>query len=138
MTAVHELTVLADFAALRDLGPWIRDTFPHADHGSIELALQELGVNIIEHAYNADGSPGAAGTASILVTASSDDGCGVTFTVTDEGAPPRDALTTRPDPNVPQVGGYGLLIIEQLATELSHQRLDGRNVWTLTFAPPNP
>lgn len=55
------------------------------------------------------------------------------FTITDHGSAVEPDDVPRPDPDKPQVRGYGLMIIEQL-TDVFDVRRDGdMNTWDLRF-----
>jgi hypothetical protein len=43
------------------------------------------------------------------------------------GAPPE------PVPGLPQIRGYGLLIVEKLADDVTYERVNARNIWSLRF-----
>jgi serine/threonine-protein kinase RsbW len=122
------LRLPADLLALRDLGPWLRGLLDPAGagelHGRLELALHEVCVNVVQHAYGEAGGTidvsGRAGPGSVELT------------VTDCGAAFDAAAVTAPRPGVPQERGYGLGIVEQLVDELTYIREgEGRNRWVL-------
>jgi len=127
------LKVAADLRSIRDIGPWLRAQSDDEDLcGRLELALQELAANIVRHGYGtADDDIGPVGAILAEWRPSADT---VKIVVTDWAPPYRPAPDRQAQPGVPQVHGYGLMIIEQLVDDFSHERFDDRNIWTLTFA----
>jgi serine/threonine-protein kinase RsbW len=129
------LTMNADALSLRKLGPWVTDLLAGAGEGAaalqgrVELAVHEVCMNVVDHAYALDHDPSPA---DIEVAGWLDDDA-VRIRVTDRGSGfERDAVS-RPQPGVPQIRGYGLLIVEKLADDVQYLRADGRNTWTLRF-----
>ncbi len=123
-----ELRLEANYLALREIGPWLADLLVGHDSsllGSIELGVHELATNSVDHAESPDGAFVLLGHVENKV---------LTIELVDRGVPFEAAEVTVPDPDVPQVGGYGLMILEQLATELRYVRIDDRNEWRTTFA----
>ena len=130
MTGAPQVSVLslpADLAALRELGPWLRDLLDRAGagelHSRLELALHEVCVNVVRHAY--DDGPGTVDVAGSVGPAA------VELTVTDHGAAFDSTAVTPPTPGEPQVHGYGLLLVEQLVDRLDYLRTEGQNRWLL-------
>jgi len=122
----------ADLLAIREIGSFLTKVVAPLDVddpedlvGSMELALQELAVNIVEHAYGDEG-----GTLSL---AWSVDGQLGTIEVRDQGPPFDWDGASRADLAVPQVNGYGLIIIETITEQFTHHRDGDDNVWTLVF-----
>lgn len=123
-----ELRLEANYLALRDIGPWLADLLVGHDSsllGSIELGVHELAANSVDHAESPDGAFVLFGHVENDV---------LTIELVDRGVPFAAAEVAVPDPDLPQVGGYGLMILEQLATELHYVRIDDRNEWRTTFA----
>ena len=128
-----QLVVDADLLAIREIGSFLNDVvsrsvdFDPTDLvGGMELALQELAVNIVEHAYgDADGS--------ISMTWSTEGTLG-TIVVRDQGPEFDWTQANRADLDVPQVNGYGLIIIETIAESFTHDRIGDDNVWTIVFS----
>lgn len=126
------LVVDADLLAIREFGPFLHRVVPPAVEGDpsdviggMELAVQELAVNIVEHAYG-----DAGGSLSISWTV--DAGSGV-IEVRDQGPPFDWKAAQRADLGVPQVNGYGLIIIETIAESFTHTREGDENVWVMRF-----
>ncbi len=122
------LDLVADLGELRGLGPWLSVTLGAAGLGSLqgswELALHEVCVNVVTHAYAH--SPGRIRIRSRV------DRDVVEFEIRDEGAAAFDpAETVEPVPGEPQIHGYGLMIVRQLVDEVRYTREEGTNVWLL-------
>lgn len=129
------LELPADLRALRVVGPWLRAVLAYGDEdedevealaGRLELALQEVCVNVVKHAYA--GAPGGRVRIDYVPRGTSH-----TFVVRDDGE--RFDPATRPtvDLSAPTVGGYGLHVVESLCDELGYERRDDENRWTLTL-----
>lgn len=115
----------ANYLSLRKIGPWLAGVVGHgADLGAIELAVHELAANCIDHAQPSDGKISLEGAkaADVLV-----------IHVRDRGKEFDPTGVKSPDPAVPQVRGYGLMILEQVAEEVRYSRVDDTNVWVLRF-----
>lgn len=129
----HRLELAADYDATRAIGPWLKDALaaleaPQAERaGELELAVHELAVNIIDHAYDEAERDGA--TYRIDLTRSDDDIC---IDFIDDG---RQFTPPAPRSDEPTVGGYGLMIVEQLASTVTYERRAAQNRWTLVFGP---
>lgn len=126
------LLVDADLLAIREIGAFLHRVVPAAaGHdavdliGGMELALQELAVNIVEHAYGEDGG-------SISLDWSVEATMG-TIVVRDQGPAFDWTAANRADLEVPQVNGYGLIIIDTITESFTHERVGDDNVWTLVF-----
>lgn len=127
------LELAADYEAARQIGPWLATALeelspPHAERvGEIELAVHELAINIVDHAYD-DTDTDATYTISLTIEAGQLHAlfCDQGRTYVDERTPKGDEPTVR---------GYGLMIVEQLATSITYERVDADNRWTLVFSP---
>lgn len=133
-TGARHLVVAADLLAIREIGDFLGEVVPEAvEHdatdlvGGMELALQELAVNIVEHAYGDD----VDGT--IEVNWAVEGPLGI-VEVRDRGPAFDWGRANRADLDVPQVNGYGLIIIETLAESFTHDRIGDENVWTIAFS----
>lgn len=127
------LIVDADLLAIRAIGPFLSEVVSQAvSHdpteliGGMELALQELAVNIVEHAYGDSGG-------SITISWHVEGPLGI-VEVRDQGPAFDWTQANRADLEVPQVNGYGLIIIETLAESFAHDRIGEDNVWTIAFS----
>jgi len=121
---MSELTLLAEHQQLRRLRPWLDDHAADLEPsaiGRIELCVHELAANVIDHSGAAEFSIHLTSRPSQLIVELHDAGV----------APdPRAAADLEPHP---RVRGYGMMIAEQLASELSYERQGDVNVWRATF-----
>lgn len=90
---------------------------------SIELAVSEIGSNIIEH--SGDGAPVRLRMVVTVVRGT------VTVTFTDDGRPAAVDLTRMEMPDAMSERGRGLPIVHRVLDELSFSRDDDGNRWTL-------
>ena len=94
----------------------------------INLALEELGLNIINYGHD-------EGIHEIQFTVTSDDEM-VTIEISDDGRP-FDPLNDAPMPNVSAaledrpVGGLGVHLVRTMMDDLRYQRVSGRNHITM-------
>ena len=97
--------------------------------GKLRLAVEEAVVNVMEYAYPA----GHTGEVSIRATS---DGHRLKFIITDSGisfnpteAPEADTtLSAKERP----IGGLGILLVRELMDSVNYERINGKNVLTLT------
>ena len=136
---VRTLSLPAEPVELRRLTAWVATLLEPGGSDAVvlepkvELAVHEVCMNVIDHAYGDGHSPAPA---DITVEGSIDRDA-VRARIIDTGAP-FDAGTVRPPvPGVPQIRGYGLVIAEKLTDELTYHRADGANVWCLRFDRPS-
>lgn len=128
----------ATYESAREIGPWLERRLDDLEsmlcsrRGELELAVHEVAINIVDHAFGAD----AAGRTYSITLDEAGSTQAVTVQFRDDGA----AFETATAPNLdePQVRGYGLFIAEQLTSSLSYERVDETNIWTLTFTHPDP
>jgi serine/threonine-protein kinase RsbW len=135
---VIALELPADLLALRVISPWLRGVLAYGDDPDaetsatkLELALQELCVNVIEHAYNNE--PG--GRIRLTYTRVPN---GHEFAVRDQGAEYDPHTRREVDLAVPTVGGYGLHLMESLCDDVQYRREGADNVWTLRLLAVAP
>lgn len=125
--STEALVLPADLAALRELGPWLAGLLESGGRAQLaprlELALHELCVNVVTHAY--DGGPGEL---RVSGTAGPD---GVELLVVDDGAGFDREAVVAPTPGVPQEHGWGLHLVDQLVDEVHYTREEGQNRWLL-------
>lgn len=95
---------------------------------AVELAVEELFVNIACHAY-----PDGGGEVEISCGL---EGCDFVMTFADEGAPFDPTAYPKPDLEAPvaerPIGGLGIYLVSQYMDSMSYQREDGRNLLTVT------
>ena len=136
---MKQIRLHADYESARAIGPWLEEALTELGSlqldrvGELELAIHEVAINIVDHAFN-----GAEGHDYTITLRAAECGTGVVATFHDSGDPFVSAPT--PSPTEPQVGGYGLFIAEQLASSVNYERLDHANRWTLIFtsSPDQP
>jgi serine/threonine-protein kinase RsbW len=127
----------ADLLALREIGPWLNTALrgllteekANDETGKIELAVHEICINIVEHAYHH--------TAGRIVLEIGSSSGSIDITVTDNGAGFDPAVILEPDPNNPTVRGYGLMITRQLTSSLTYSHSPTGNRWNLSFPVPD-
>lgn len=124
----------ANYAAMREIGEWLDHLLQTplgqrfaTRRGEIELAIHELAVNIVDHAFTAETRSGAVFELHAEIIEDQ-----LFVRSFDTGAPVQD-LPAAPDPSEPQVRGYGLMIVEQLATSVHYARSSSANRWTIAF-----
>lgn len=147
------LHLRTDAAALRSIGPWVREQLvPSLDERAaeivgpkIELALTELCGNIVEHGYlgSADGELTVSFTVSPSYVAVMIVDDGVPFEVATNVATATAAATGRdadPDANpeldTEETNGYGLFIVRRLTSYFVVERVGNRNRTIVHFDLP--
>ena len=94
----------------------------------MQLALEELACNVINHGFGEDGHQ-----FEIAISSSPDS---VTIEVVD-GARPYNPLTETPEPDVDaalderKVGGLGVFLVREVSDEMHYRREDGKNRLTI-------
>jgi len=113
-------------AAIEDVGG--RERWPSALLFKVNLVIEELSLNIMDHSYEAQPD-------EFDITIMSEDDA-VTIEISDRGAP-FDPLTEAPSPNTDaavsdrQIGGLGIHLVRAMVDEASYRRHEGRNYLTL-------
>ncbi|QWR78682.1 ATP-binding protein [Candidatus Magnetomonas plexicatena] len=134
MTALSEIKLPAKMENLHEFLDRITEAakgFGIADEkiGDIELACEEVVVNVINYAYVEH-----EGDISVICTSDGENkfvieivDSGIPFNVLEAEAPDLDmSLEDR------QIGGLGIFFVKQLMDEVNYQRVDTKNVLTLT------
>jgi serine phosphatase RsbU (regulator of sigma subunit) len=124
------LTIPASHLGARDIGPWLAALCAGRPGGGeclsrLELALHELCINIVDHAYL--GQEGEIRIAGWLSDA------GIRLEIRDRGTEFVQEMVATPEPGVPQIRGYGLFLIEKLIDSSHYLRQQDENVWTMTI-----
>ena len=138
----NKLTVSADLEEIRQIGVWIRSNVSRvlsevdvdALMPTIELVVQELAVNIVEHGYEATGDERVDDERIDVELATSKDK--VELTVIDQGRAYDPEAIAVPDIEDLQVSGYGVMIIKKLTSEFAVEHVGGRNISRLRFDVP--
>lgn len=114
-----------------------QDDWPDDLSFKINLVLEEVGLNIIDYAFD-------GGIHEFEITLTSDDEA-ITIQAIDPGRP-YDPLTETPEPDLDAsielrpVGGLGVYLVRTLMDQSEYQRVDGKNCLTLVkyrTEPPN-
>ena len=102
--------------------------FEEGDRKKIEIALEEVFVNIISYAYI-----DSAGTIEIIAEWNADF---IEFTLKDRGVAFNPLLyEANVDPDIPieerQLGGLGIVLVKELMDDLDYRRDNQYNIFTL-------
>ncbi|WP_461210163.1 ATP-binding protein [Desulfocurvus sp. DL9XJH121] len=133
MNALRLPAALESIPAMRALvRDAVRQIAPDADTGMLEMALEELLVNVASYAY-----PESPGEMEVACSAQGD---GLTVVLSDQGAPydPRNA----PEPDLEAgiedraIGGLGVFFAKKVFSSMDYKREAESNVLTLTYAIP--
>jgi serine/threonine-protein kinase RsbW len=122
------LDLPADLRYLRIVGLCVQelighDPSQHVLQHEIEMALHEICVNIVVHAY--DGV--SDGRLDVVL---SKHGSELVVQISDRGKPFDQSTVKPPDLEAGQVHGYGMFMAQSLADEISYLRThDGVNQW---------
>jgi anti-sigma regulatory factor (Ser/Thr protein kinase) len=100
--------------------------------GEIELALEEVLVNIIKHAYKECDIEG-----NIKITCIQDDKQSIIIEIADWGTPFNIFSAREPDISLDidkrQIGGLGIFFVKKLMDEVRYRREDDQNKLTLVI-----
>ncbi len=128
------LTLDNNVKEVTTLSAFVKDVLARLDIGKplapkLRLALEEAVVNVMEYAYPS----GKAGKIGIRVTYS---GSRLRFIITDSGiafnpTEASNADTTLSAEDRP-VGGLGILLVRELMDSINYERIDGKNILTMT------
>ena len=133
MPSVVRMDVPADVKYMRVVSACVtellaaraRDAGESAATDDIVLAVQELCMNIVDHAYQGR----TDGRISLDFTVADDN---FTAEFSDDGTPFDPSMVTAPDLECGQVRGYGLFLMMELLDDVTYTSSDGRNHWRLT------
>ncbi len=102
---------------------------PAPSRGQIELAVEEIFVNIASYAY-----PSGGGEVQIECGVSGEDNC-LTIRFSDKGRAfdplAKEDADTSPQALLAREGGLGILLVKKLMDEVSYSRRFGRNELTV-------
>lgn len=100
-------------------------TEPQIVSYNVQLAVQEICANIVDHAY--DGRGGRIGVAMAVDRRP----WRLVIELSDTGRPFSAETAVLPDLDEAHEGGYGLFLAGELMDEVSYNACDGRNRWRL-------
>jgi sigma-B regulation protein RsbU (phosphoserine phosphatase) len=104
---------------------------PEEIQGKIEVAVEEIFVNIANYAYAADGRPGS-GDAVIYSTVNDK----IVIRFEDTGRPYNPLERPEPDLDKPlmerDIGGLGVFLVKKLMDNVEYTRVDNKNVLVMT------
>ena len=129
------LTITADTLAVRQITGWLvallapAGTEAPALLARVELSVHEVCMNILDHSYG----PDHIARGDDITIEGAIDPATIWIWLWDRGSAFDFGNIRRPVPGVPQVRGYGLVIVEQLASELRYVREHSTNIWSLRF-----
>ena len=122
---LSRLTEVNDF--VKSIGDELK--FSSTDTRNLKLAIEEVVVNIINYAY----PQGEHDEIMIEASASTE---ALRFKITDNGIAfaPTDApdVDTSLSAEERQIGGLGIFLVRQLMDSINYERVDGKNILTLT------
>jgi sigma-B regulation protein RsbU (phosphoserine phosphatase) len=132
----RSITLSADMNSLESLMAFIgteldAGDFPAQIREKIELATEEIFVNIINYAYAEKESQGGGEAIVDSKLEPTADGAKITLTFSDSGRPFNPLEYPEPDVNLPlekrEIGGLGLLIIRKTMDTIQYSRENGVN-----------
>ena len=101
-------------------------------HMQIDLAVEEVFVNVSSYAYR--GTDAAAGSGLVTIRLE-DDPAGVTITFTDSGIPFDPLAMKSPDVTLPakdrEIGGLGIFLVRKSMDDVRYEFRNGQNVLTI-------
>jgi serine/threonine-protein kinase RsbW len=96
---------------------------PESAKYNVQLAVQEVCANIVDHAY-------ADQSGRINIAFDYADGV-LTTTLSDQGCPFDPSIVPTPDLDNPQEHGLGLFLVHQLMDQVTYTPSSSGNVWQL-------
>lgn len=130
----REISITNDLQHVETVNDWVEEvchklSMSESNTSSMKLAVEEAVVNVINYAYPA----GEIGDISIEATATA---AALKFKITDSGVSfaPTDApdVDTSLSAEERRIGGLGIFLVRQLMDTINYERIDGKNVLTLT------
>ena len=130
----EELTLHNDVKEVEALGPYIKQIagqlgIEKSLTNKLRLAVEEAVVNVMEYAY----PKGTQGEVNIRATS---DGKRLKFIITDSGIffNPTEVSAADTSLSVEErpIGGLGILLVRELMDSINYERIDGKNVLTLS------
>lgn len=132
----NHLEISADFKYLESVSGWVETVLAQVEGVgedpqavfALKLAVHEICVNIIEHAYH--GKQGLI-RISFQITHPPPK---IVVQLCDQGDAADAANFVEPNLEEPQVKGYGLYLVKNLVDNVEYTRNGGTNQWTLMKA----
>lgn len=130
----ESLTLHNDVKEIEALGSYVKQIaeklgIEKSLTGKLRLAVEEAVVNVMEYAY----PKGTTGEVNIRATS---DGQNLKFIITDTGISfdPTEVSTADTTLSAEErpVGGLGILLVRELMDSINYERIDGKNVLTLS------
>ena len=94
----------------------------------LQLVMEEMVVNVISYAY-------PEGTVADITLIAESDGTELTFVISDKGKEfdptQQEDADMSINPAEREIGGMGILIVENIMNEVTYQRLEGHNLLTM-------
>ena len=96
---------------------------------NLNLVLEEMVVNVIDYAY-------PEGTEADIELLAKSDGKELTFVISDQGREfdptAKEDSDMSANPAERKLGGMGIYIVKNIMKKVTYQRLDGKNLLTMT------
>lgn len=130
----RQLNISNELSRLAEVNEFVKSIgdelkFSSTDTRNLKLAIEEVVVNIINYAY----PQGEQDEIMIEANASAE---ALRFKITDNGIAfaPTDApdVDTSLSAEERQIGGLGIFLVRQLMDSINYERVDGKNILTLT------
>lgn len=134
------LKIPAELDQLHKIGECLHELFeqeyslPSTDEivYNIELAIQEIAANIVQHAYaEVDGDIDVEIALSVKAAR-------ITIKMRDQGQSFEPATVNEPELGSLQIHGYGLFLVNHLMDSVDYQHLESGNEWVLGKNLPLP
>ena len=134
----HELSITNSLSHVPEVNDFVKNfcdelKLAEKDSQNLKLAIEEAVVNVINYAYSAD----EKGDINIEATATASS---LKFKIIDSGVAfaPTDApdVDTSLSAEERQIGGLGIFLVRQLMDTINYERIDHKNVLTLTKKLP--
>ena len=104
------------------------------DQTAIDIALEEMFVNVASYAYTDSGVPESEQTAEVIMDVSGDP-ASVSITLIDGGIPFDPLAKEDPDTTLSaeerQIGGLGIYMVKQTMNRVEYRREDNKNIFTM-------
>ncbi len=129
------LAIAADALAVRELPDWLHGLLAATGdeaatfQAKLELAVHEVCMNVIDHAYGPQHLPRRGD----VIIDGEVDAAAIRIQIRDRGEGFDPASIATPVPGVPQIRGYGLVIVGKLADDLHFTRQGDTNICSLRF-----